>query len=150
MSGLEMKQQQPACAGPVTAAECHSWLGTHTEGRLGYLSGRGPRWVVVSYTMAGDGTVVLRIPEFNEIGQYAPGEQVTLEVDGLTVPGEPQTLRVRGRADFRTGLTPAVEAGEKDERWPAGVHASLVVLHIDEVQNHAHQERPTDVGWPAP
>ena len=93
---------------------------------------------------------MLLIPEFNEIGQYAPGEQVTLEVDGVTGPGERQTLRVRGRADLRTGRTPAAVAGERGERWPAGVHASVVVLHIDEVQNHAHQERPSGIGRPVP
>ena len=148
MSGVTMEQQQPARAGPLTAVECQSWLGTHAEGRLGYLSGRGPRWVVVSYTLAPDGTIELRIPEFNEIGQYAPGERVTFEVDGVTGPGERQTLRVRGRAHLRTGRTPAVQAGETGERWPAGVHASIVVLHIDEVQSLAHQERLYWVGRP--
>ena len=135
MSGVTMEQHQRARAGPTTAAECQAWLGTHTEGRLGYLSGRGPRWVVVSYSMAADGAIVLRIPEFNEIGQYAPGERVTFEVDGVTGPGKPQTLRVRGRADLRTGRTPAAVSGERGERWPAGVHASIVVLQIDEIQN---------------
>lgn len=152
MSGVTMEQQQPAHAGPFTKAECQAWLGTHTEGRLGYLSGRGARWVVVSYSMAADGTIVLRIPEFNEIGQYAPGKRVTLEVDGVTGLGEPQTLRVRGSADARTCRTPApaAVAGERGERWPTGVHASIVVLHIDELQNLAHTERPAGVGRMVP
>jgi hypothetical protein len=148
MSGVTM--EQPAHAGPITAAECWSWLAARTEGRLGYRSGRGPRWVVVSYRVARDGTILIQIPEFNEIGQYAPGAQVTLEVDGVTGPGERQTLRVQGRADLRTGPTPAGSAGGWSERWPPGVHASIVVLHIDEVQNHAHAERASDVGGPVP
>ena len=34
--------------------ECKAWLCSHHEGRLGYQSGKGPRSVVVSYSVAED------------------------------------------------------------------------------------------------
>ena len=72
----------------LTATECRRWIQQHHEGRLGYLSGCGPRSVVVSYAVTGD-EILMRVPDYNGIAQYAPGSQVTLAVDGLVEPASP-------------------------------------------------------------
>ena len=63
--------------------ECKAWLCSHHEGRLGYQSGRGHRSVVVSYAVAGD-QILVRLPDYNDIVHYAPGAEVSLDVDGGT------------------------------------------------------------------
>src|SRR5687768_92399 len=65
----------------LTERECRNWRSSHREGRLGYVTGRGPRAVVVNYAMT-DEQIVLRLPDYSEIAQYSLGEEVTLEVDG--------------------------------------------------------------------
>src|SRR4029453_930014 len=66
---------------PSARREWRRWVEQHHQGRLGYLSGRGPRSVVVSYTVVGD-QIRVRVPDYNDIAQYAPGARVTLAVDG--------------------------------------------------------------------
>src|SRR4051794_20112217 len=56
----------------LSSTECRAWLGKRSQGRLGHLTGRGPRSTVVGYTVTDD-QVVFRLPEYNEICQYAPG-----------------------------------------------------------------------------
>ena len=63
---------RPDAPRPLTTGECRRWLQEHHEGRLGYLSGRGPRSVVVSYAVADD-EILMRVPDYNDIAQYAPG-----------------------------------------------------------------------------
>ncbi len=62
-----------------------AWLTEHHEGRLDYETGRGFRSVVVLYAIA-DGQILFRLPDYNDIVHYAPGERVTLEVDGAVTP----------------------------------------------------------------
>ena len=79
----------------LTRPECRTWLEAHHEGRLGYRSGLGRRAVVTSYAVAGE-QVVFRVPEYNPVLQYAPGTQVTLEVDGTTADELAETVTVDG------------------------------------------------------
>ena len=65
--------------------ECKAWLCSHHEGRFGYQSGRGHRSVVVSYAVAGD-QILVRLPDYNDIVHYAPGAEVSLDVDGVLPP----------------------------------------------------------------
>src|SRR5215210_5611653 len=61
--------------------ECRIWLDHHSEGQLGYIGGRGPRSVVVSYVVTDD-QILFLVPAYNEITQYVPGKQVTFQVAG--------------------------------------------------------------------
>ena len=148
MSVATMRRQQQDNTRPLTSAECRSWLCTHTEGRLGYLSGRGPRCVVVSYAVAPDDRIILRVPEFNEIGQYAPGERVTLDVDGMTPPGDRQTVRVSGRATVLPDQLVAALDGRGSETWPTGISTSIVAFPFAEVHGTAQAERPNGAKEP--
>ena len=148
MSVATVGRQQQGSTRPLTAAECLSWLCTHTEGRLGYVSGRGPQCVVVTYAVAPDGRIVLRVPEYNEIGQYAPGEQVTLDVDGMTPPGDRQTVHVNGRAEVLTDSSVAALDGPGYERWPMGINTSTVALPLDEVHGTVQTERSSGAKEP--
>jgi hypothetical protein len=143
MSVTTMARQQQASTRQLTAAECRSWLSTHTEGRLGYLSGRGAQCVVVCYAVAPDDKIVLRVPEYNEIGQYAPGEQVTLDVDGMTPRGDRQTVRVSGRAEVLTNSSVAALDRQGCERWPTGISTSIVAFPLEEVHGTVQAERST-------
>ena len=75
-------------------------LTEHREGRLDYETGRGFRSVVVLYAIA-DGQILFRLPDYNDIVHYAPGEQVTLEVDAEVTPsGDCTTVIVTGTAQL--------------------------------------------------
>lgn len=116
----------------LTRRECQDWLTSHGEGRLGYTSGRGPRSVVVSYAMAGE-QIVVRLPHYNEVVQYAPGSEVTFEVEGQTdtVPAL-ETVSVWGTA----ALAEPDQTFDVDfaESWPDGVSTSLVYLPLTAVE----------------
>jgi hypothetical protein len=143
MSMATVGLQQQGSTRPLTAVECRSWLDAHTEGRLGYLSGRGARCVVVCYAVAPDGKIVIRVPEYNEIGEYAPGEQVTLDVDGMTPPGDRQTVHVSGRAEVLTNSSVAALDRPDCERWPTGISTSIVAFPLEEVHGTVQAERST-------
>jgi hypothetical protein len=141
MSVATVGREQQGSTRVLTAAECRSWLCTHTEGRFGYLSGRGPQFVVVCYAVTPDDKIVLRVPEYNEIGQYAPGERVTLDVDGTTPPGDRQTVRASGRAEVLTDSSVAALDWPGCERWPAGINTSTLALPLEEVHGTVQTER---------
>lgn len=117
----------------LSRRECQDWLTSHGEGRLGYTSGRGPRSVVVSYSMA-DEQIVVRLPAYNEVVQYAPGSEVTFEVEGQTdtVPAH-ETVSVWGTAEL---ADPDQAFGDVDfaESWPDGVATTLVYLPLTAVE----------------
>ena len=107
----------------LTASECHQWLRRHREGRLGYLSGRGQRAVVVSYTVAGV-VILVQVPDYNDIAQYAPGSAITLDVEGTaesTSASGPVTgeVRVTGTAAQPDETTrPPANTALFEESWP--------------------------------
>jgi hypothetical protein len=120
----------------LTAGECRRWLHLHHEGRLGYLSGSGQRSVVVSYTVA-DEQILLQVPDYNEISQYAPGARVTLAVDGVVEPSsasEPLTgeVVVTGTAGHET-TRPSIDTVRFEESWPTGIRTSIVTLPLTRV-----------------
>jgi hypothetical protein len=129
--GAEDHRRQPI------PRDCRSWLGQHHEGRLGYLSGRGPQSVVVTYALVGD-HILLRVPEYNDITQYAPGEKVSLAIDGEV---EPTSVNQAGRtinAITVTGTAVLASEGGRwstaaalfEESWPAGIRTSIVSLPL--------------------
>lgn len=117
----------------MSRTECHQVLTSHAEGRLGYCSGKGPRSVVVSYAVSGE-QIVVRLPDYNDIVQYAPGEEVTLEVEDLAASGPSgERVSVCGTAAL---VAPEDELGGVDfaESWPPGIATSVVCLPLTAVE----------------
>ena len=149
--------QRVAIPRRMSASECCTWLRQHHEGRLSYLSGRGPQSVVVSYIVAGD-QILLQIPEYNEIAQYAPGTEVTLAVDRHGEPtlaihpgGTIDMVSVTGTAALARGANPPpAAAGGFGESWPAGIKISLLSLPLTQVHGFERvreRRRSVDRAW---
>lgn len=129
----------PECEAPsapvgraMTTAQCRSWLTSHAEGRLGYQSGRGPRHVVVAYVLEGD-DIVFRVPDFNEITQYAPGHRVNLTVSGRDGETTRQRVTATGRATLRPDTRAAVLALLPDEPQPGGPSTLVIGVRLETV-----------------
>ena len=148
MSVATMWRQQQVSTRPLTAVECRSWLLINTEGRLGYHSGRGERWVVVCNALSLDDKIVLRV-QSNEIGQYTPGDRVTLDVDGMTPLGYRRTVRVSGRAEVLPYSSVGALNGWDGESWPMGISTSIVAFPVEEVHGTVQAECSTGAreGW---
>jgi hypothetical protein len=119
---------------PLSPGECRDRLRRRHEGRLAYRTGRGPRCVVVNYAVRED-EILLRVPEFNEICQYAPGCEVCLVIDEmLGADGEWVEVTASGVAsviDHREHTSR--EWDDLDEIWPSGVTASTLRVPIAEL-----------------
>ncbi len=117
----------------LSQRECRSWLGSHHEGRLGYVTGRGPRAVVVCYSVTNE-QIVLQLPDYSEITQYSLDSQVTLEVDGQVSPrGGSEVVMVTGRA-HRPEDPEIVSATEFTESWPPGVSTNIMCVDLTTVE----------------
>lgn len=122
---------QPQTRRPLSRPECRSWLATHAEGRLGYRSGCGDRAVPVVYSLAGD-EVVFRVPEYNQLLQYALGAPVTFEVAGPAEDDLAETVTVRGTT-HAAAETAVPDGAVPPESWPPGVSTRLVCLPLTSV-----------------
>ena len=124
----------------LSAGECRSWLEQHQEGRLGYLSGRGPRSVVVSHSVVGD-RILVQVPDYNDIAQYAPGARVTLDVDGeADDPSAIEEVSVTGTAGHGDGNDrPPSATAPLNESWPAAIKTSVVTLQLTEMEGVRHR-----------
>jgi nitroimidazol reductase NimA-like FMN-containing flavoprotein (pyridoxamine 5'-phosphate oxidase superfamily) len=120
----------------LSVGECRDWLRNHREGRLGYHTGRGPRSVVVSYAVAED-QIMMQLPDYNDIVHYAPGERVTLEVEGgRPVVGDFGTVTVTGQAQLAADDSRPASQTHFDEQWPSGVSTSVICLPLTEVEGY--------------
>jgi nitroimidazol reductase NimA-like FMN-containing flavoprotein (pyridoxamine 5'-phosphate oxidase superfamily) len=127
-------------ARPLSPRECRDCLLRRHEGRLAYSTGRGPRCVVVNYAVHDD-EIVLRVPEFNEICQYAPGCEVCLVIDEM-LGGDGEWVEVTA-----SGVASVVdhcehtsrERDDLDEVWPSGVTASTLRVPIAELHGVAQE-----------
>lgn len=124
----------------LSALECWSRLRQHSEGRLGYLSGRGPRQVVVPYTVW-DRTVVLRLPEYHEAARYLTDGPVTFAVVERIDRHTAERVEVLARARL-SEAEGGVLSALPDEHWPVDLRSRLVWLDVDDV----HGETETDAG----
>lgn len=114
--------------------ECKAWLGSHHEGRLGYRSGKGPRSVVVSYAVAED-QILLRLPAYNNIVQYAPGSEVSLDVDGGTPAAHRETVVVTGKAALAGNRQePLIDQTAFLEEWPPDVQTSVICVPVTAIE----------------
>ncbi len=114
--------------------ECKAWLCSHHEGRLGYQSGRGHRQVVVSYSVADD-QILVKLPDYNDIVRYAPGSQISLDVDGGTAAAHRETVIVTGTAALAdSGQRPLIDQAAFAEDWPSDVRTSIICLPLNTVE----------------
>ena len=122
--------------------ECRIWLDHHSEGQLGYIGGRGPRSVVVSYVVTDD-QILFLVPAYNEITQYVPGKQVTFQVAGESSGPAPQyydTVSVTGTANPpRLAQAPIVRRTNFVELWPPDVTTSVICLPMAELKGSERQ-----------
>jgi nitroimidazol reductase NimA-like FMN-containing flavoprotein (pyridoxamine 5'-phosphate oxidase superfamily) len=125
----------------LSSGECRDWLRTHREGRLAYPTGRGPRSVVVCYAVTED-HVVFRLPDYNDIVHYAPGEHVTLEVEGAPEGTKAssrsnETVRVSGQAQLATAHSGRSMTDDRfPEQWPPSVSTRVIWLPLTEVEGY--------------
>ena len=122
--------------------ECRTWLDHHSEGQLGYIGGRGPRSVVVSYAVTDD-QILFLVPAYNEITQYVPGKQVTFQVAGESIGPAPQyydSVSVTGTANVsRPAQAPIVRRTNFVELWPPDVPTSVICLPMAELEGSERQ-----------
>ena len=112
----------------LSRPECRTWLGEHRLGRLGHQTGRGPRAVVVSYAVTDD-QVVFRLPEYNEICQYAPGRPITLSVSSVCA-GTGTEVVVTGVGFIPEDQGQLLKTVDLVEEWPPGISTHLVCLDL--------------------
>jgi nitroimidazol reductase NimA-like FMN-containing flavoprotein (pyridoxamine 5'-phosphate oxidase superfamily) len=118
----------------LTPHECKAWLCSHHEGRLGYRSGKGPRSVVVSYAVAED-QIVLRLPDYNDIVHYAPGAEVSLDVDGGTPAAHRETVVVTGQAAIaENDQERLIDQTALLEQWPPDVPTHVICVPLTAVE----------------
>ena len=73
---------------------------------------------MVSYAVAGD-QILVRLPDYNDIVHYAPGSEVSLDVDGGTPAAHRETVVVTGRAALAgIGQEPLIDQTAFQEEWP--------------------------------
>ncbi|HET9647325.1 MAG TPA: hypothetical protein VFP34_03735 [Microlunatus sp.] len=126
----------------MSYGECRKLMSSRLEGRLGYLSGRGGRSVVVRYAVTDD-EIMFLIPDYNEIAQYAPGHRVTLRIDaGRTAATSPrhETMSVTGTAHLAdVQQAAAVARTDFSEAWPEGVATWVLCLPIDQIEGRRRE-----------
>jgi nitroimidazol reductase NimA-like FMN-containing flavoprotein (pyridoxamine 5'-phosphate oxidase superfamily) len=126
----------------LSRSECRIWLDHHSEGQLAYISGRGPRSLVVSYAVTDD-QIFFLVPAYNEITQYVPGKQVAFQVAGESSGPAPQyydTVSVTGTANFSClRQAPMVRRTNFVEFWPPDVTTSVICLPMAELEGSETQ-----------
>lgn len=111
--------------------ECSALLGRDTVGRVAFVTPTGPRLVPVTY-ISDASSVTFRTNAYSELATYAPGSEVTFEIDhldrghrrGWSVVVHGTCERVEDEAERRRALDP----GEL-QPWAGGVRP--VVLRVE-------------------
>jgi nitroimidazol reductase NimA-like FMN-containing flavoprotein (pyridoxamine 5'-phosphate oxidase superfamily) len=126
----------------MSYGECRIWLDHHSEGRLGYTGGRGPRSVVVTYAVTDD-EILFLVPAYNEITEYVPGKQVTLQVSGESTGPDPRhydTVNVTGTANLlRLAQVQIMRRTNFAELWPPDVATSVIYLPMANLEGGERQ-----------
>ena len=105
---------------PLDPTTCREILARQREGRLAYRTGRGRRAVPVHFNLGGD-FIVFHAAAYNEIAQYVPGEEVSLELTHAPRHGrEGWEIRVVGVAE-PLDADPDDLTDAAPEVWPQGV-----------------------------
>ena len=136
MSLSSVKRSHPEIAGALrrqlTNVECRSWLNGRHEGRLGHQTGRGARSVVVNYAVTDD-QLLFRLPEYNEICQYAQGRQITMSVGDVSADDPSTEVVVTGVGYLDDDQACGAGGSDLTERWPAGVSTHLIGLDLADI-----------------
>jgi hypothetical protein len=126
----------------MSYGECRVWLDHHSEGQLGYIGGRGPRSLVLTYAVTED-QILFLVPAYNEVTQYVPGKQVRLQVAGECSGPAPRyydTVSVTGTANLpRDEQASIVRRTNFVEFWPPGVATSVICLPMAELEGSERQ-----------
>jgi hypothetical protein len=119
----------------VDYVDAQAWLARQHEGRLGYPTGCGPRWLVVRYAV-GEGRLLFRLPEYSSALGYARDQAVTLQVGGggTGTGGSTVQLLVSGTARLVDELGEVDAVPGLDEHWPDGVATHVVALAASKVE----------------
>lgn len=99
--------------------------------------------MVVSYAVTDD-QVVFRLPEYNEICQYAPGREITLSVSCVGA-GTRTEVVVTGVGFVPEDQVDLAEAVDLVEEWPPGVSTHLICLDLAVVEG-TERDESGDVG----
>jgi hypothetical protein len=105
------------------------------------MGGRGPRSVVVTYAVTQD-QILFLVPAYNEITQYVPGRQVTLQVPGECCGPAPRycTVSVMGTGNLaRLEQASIVRRTSFMEFWPPDVSMSVICLPMDQLEGSERQ-----------
>ncbi|MFL6064670.1 MAG: hypothetical protein ACJ72G_08375 [Friedmanniella sp.] len=141
---LDLQAPSPVAERQLSLSGCCAVLDRHREGRMFYQSGRGPRAVVVTYALDGDG-VLVRLPSYNELLQYSRDAETTLEVDEVCSPsGRSATVLVTGKPHI---CCPRSTALSCLEHWPHGVPTTVLKLPLTDVRGSEHpapHDRPAE------
>jgi hypothetical protein len=116
----------------LTKLECRSWIGGRHEGRLGHQTGRGARTVVVNYAVT-DSQLLFRLPEYNEICQYAPGREITMSVSSHNTNHTSTEVVVTGVGYLEDDRAHGPGSVDLAEHWPTGVSTHLLCLDLADV-----------------
>ncbi len=106
---------------PLDLPACWARLGMQREGRLRVRTGAGDRAVVTAYRTYVEGNsvgVVITVPEFSNLFQYAVRRSVTLEISGQDADGGSWTLLLTGVGHE---LEPGHHGDVDQSEWPAGL-----------------------------
>lgn len=131
MSPHTIDSKRPTTLAAAKLMHSLELLRHHQEGRLGYPSGRGPRNAVVTYGVTASGDIVIRVPDYHELGRYADGEWVSFEVEEHLDPHLMETVTVHGTARVRPDDH---SLSGPPEDWPEYVLTSMVVVTVDELE----------------
>ena len=116
----------------LTELECRRWLGDRHEGRLSHQTGRGTRSVVVNFSVTDD-QLLFRLPEYNQICQYAEGRQITMSVSAIDADHNFTEVVVTGVGYLDANQAEVARDIDPAERWPAGVSTHLMCLDLVDV-----------------
>jgi hypothetical protein len=101
---------------------------------------------VVNYAVTDD-QIVLRLPEYNEICQYALGRLVTLNVSGTCSNTWMRTeVAVTGVAHFAGREAELPDTVDLAEHWPSGIATHIMCLDLSDIEGSARSSL-TPVGY---
>ena len=106
---------------------------------MSYQTGRGPRAVVLSYAFT-DAAVVFLLPEYNEICQYAPGQQIAMRVSALTPDDNITEVVVTGIGHLPEARV--ADTVDHPEHWPPGVSTHMVCLDLVNLEGSTRRAEP--------
>ena len=97
--------------------------------------------VVVNYAVTDD-QIVFRLPEYNEICQYALGRLVTLNVSGTCSNTWLRTeVAVTGIGHFPESDADLPDTVDLAEHWPPGIATHIMCLDLSDIGGSARAAR---------